>query len=382
MRTDIIIGMNWGSEGKGSVGQYMAATGRYGASIRTGGPNAGHTIYINPGGVLGKLILRHIPSAVVDPGVQIYLGPGALVDPEVLDEELDNIRHAGLLVGPERPVIVDPAAVIITDEMKRVDAEDVARRGSESTREGIGVARAMRARRLAPVMGRDAWDFPILRRLLEEGTLVVRAVPKDLADHTPVLVESTQGYLLSLTRGEYPHVTSTDITPLAVLNDAGLDYWPAGARVVGVARTYPIRIAGNSGPLPGEISWEELSRITGGYVKPERTSVTKKIRRVARPDPALMERVFSATRPDIVVATFADYLVPEAGLEYAEAAEAAAREHAGNPADFSRALARHARTIVTAHREALKEAISAHFGPVASRIHWVSIGIGGVAPLL
>ncbi len=211
---------------------------------------------------------------------------------------------------------------------------------------------------------------------------MVEPVPKDLADRTPVLVESTQGYLLGLTRGEYPHVTSTDITPLAVLNDAGLDYWPVGARVVGVARTYPIRIAGNSGPLPGEISWEELSRLTGGYVKPEKTSVTKKVRRVARPDPALMERVFSATRPDIVVATFADYLVPEAGLEYAEAAEAAAREHAGRPTDFSRALALHARAVVAAHREVLREAISAHFGPVAPRIHWVSIGIGGVAPLL
>jgi adenylosuccinate synthase len=83
-----------------------------------------------------------------------------------------------------------------------------------------------------------------------------------------------------------------------------------------VERTYFIRVGGNSGPLANEISWDRLQEITDGYVKtPEITTVTKKVRRIARMDFELLERAILQTRPTSIALTFLDYVFPKiAGL--------------------------------------------------------------------
>jgi adenylosuccinate synthase len=128
-----------------------------------------------------------------------------------------------------------------------------------------------------------------------------------------VLVEGTQGQLLSLnTSGFYPYTTSRECGPEAILSQIGIS--PRGfdeTEIICVMRTFPIRVGGPSGPLPHEISWEELKKITGGYVDtPERTTVTKKIRRIARMDEALTKQMLAQTCPTSIALTFLDYIFP------------------------------------------------------------------------
>ena len=129
------------------------------------------------------------------------------------------------------------------------------------------------------------------------------------------LIEGTQGYGLSLhTSGFYPFCTSRECTPQALYAETGIN--PANAdqvEVVMVVRTFPIRVGGNSGPLANEITWEQLGGMTGGYVRtPEITTVTKKIRRIAKVDFGLIQEAVLQCRPTAVALTFFDYLHPDA----------------------------------------------------------------------
>ena len=98
-----------------------------------------------------------------------------------------------------------------------------------------------------------------------------------------ILIEGTQGYWLGLHAGHYPQSTTNNCRAIDIIAQAGVtplnrpDIWV-------VFRTYPIRVAGNSGPMGAEIDWETLSEATDGYIQPERTTVTQKIRRVAQWD--------------------------------------------------------------------------------------------------
>src|SRR5205823_1704389 len=96
-----------------------------------------------------------------------------------------------------------------------------------------------------------------------------------------VLLEGTQGFGLSLHHGHYPYVTSKDTTVGALCSEAGLSPRLLG-QVIMVVRTYPIRVAGNSGPLPREVDWEIVTRESGSpFPLREKTTVTGNIRRVA-----------------------------------------------------------------------------------------------------
>ncbi|KKK49680.1 hypothetical protein LCGC14_3132620, partial [marine sediment metagenome] len=129
--------------------------------------------------------------------------------------------------------------------------------------------------------------------------------PKD------ILIETAQGFGLSLTRsGFYPYCTSRDITPGAALNDAGV-FMAGPIRTILVLRTFPIRVAGNSGPLRFEVTWEQLAEESGGYIQPEYTTVTNRIRRVGLWDPGLALRATLACMPDHIALTFFDYWRPD-----------------------------------------------------------------------
>ena len=306
----VIIGMQWGSEGKGSVAQILATKDQPELAIRVGGPNAGHSIAI-PGGTYP---LRHVPAAVVHKRTKLALGPESLVLPNVLAQELRDLRKMGWLAG--RPLHISPRAAVITKEDIEEDNKDVEARGSESTRKGIGVTRAKKARRLAKLVGDE--DDNTIRQLVEEELVVIEDPDLDwhIQEEDDIHIESTQGFLLSLNYGDYPHVTSRDLTVTQALNDAGFGNLPTDKwdiYTVGVARTFPIRIAGRSGPLPGEVSWEELAAATNGYIQPELTTVTRKVRRIARWNDDLFVRAVKTLTPNLVFLTFMDYLEPGAG---------------------------------------------------------------------
>jgi adenylosuccinate synthase len=224
------------------------------------------------------------------------LGPGSVVDPEyLLNVELPEIA-AYAKQGMRDRFHIDPMCAVVEDEDRTEGVERINRIGG--TGKGTGGATARRVRRVGPI----ARDVPALRPYLHAASR--------LSTYKHIIIESAQGFGLSLTRsGFYPYTTSRDVTPGAVLNDAGL---PAkDFKTILVLRTFPIRVAGPSGPLANEITWDDLSQETRGYVTPERTTVTNKIRRVGRWDPEIAKAAIHACAPDYIALTFFDYWRPD-----------------------------------------------------------------------
>jgi adenylosuccinate synthase len=137
--------------------------------------------------------------------------------------------------------------------------------------------------------------------------------PFELDGADDVIIEGTQGYGLGLHTAFYPQVTSSDCRAIDFLAMAGISPWAEDVRldVLLVARVFPIRVAGNSGPLRGETSWSDLD------LPEERTTVTNKVRRVGQWDEALVMEALVANgggdfHPDVKVAlTMLDQLHPE-----------------------------------------------------------------------
>lgn len=282
----VVVGGQFGSEAKGKVVAHLAAGADL--AIRTGAPNAGHTVVKD-----GRIHrLQQVPAAFVNPDCRLAIGAGALIDPDLLAREVRELDVLGRLVVDEQAGLIEP---------HHAEAEDELVRQIGSTGKGCGAALADRVWR----RGRLARDAELG---VELGN--VSALANDVLDEGGrVLLEGTQGYGLSLYHGHYPYVTSRDTTAAGFLAEAGLS--PLSVTdVVLVVRTYPIRVAGPSGPLPGEISWEELSRRAGRDLV-EMTTVTKKVRRVAEFDLEIVKRAVRANRPTQIALMFLDYLFPE-----------------------------------------------------------------------
>ena len=307
---DVVVGAQYGSEAKGHCVQALASerleSGGSLDVVRVAGPNAGHTGYDQQG---RKWALRQVPVAAVVPGpINLVIGPGSEVDLPVLLDELDRLRDAGLL--DDKTVQVSSEATLIDEAHKRAEANSnlVSRVGS--TGKGIGAARAGRIMRTAL----RVFDSPAA--LEELGKRGVQVLPADhnvahqtAADH--IIVEGTQGYALGLHAGYYPQCTSSNTRAIDFLAMAGINPWALPIHELTiwlVARIYPIRVAGNSGPMRNETTWEDLG------LEPERTTVTNKVRRVGEPDWDLVRRAADANgRQRCRLAVFmTDQMFPEA----------------------------------------------------------------------
>lgn len=302
-KLEVVVGGQFGSEGKGAVGAELARRAHddevpY-AAVRVAGPNAGHSAYDAQG---RKWALRQIPVAgVANPYCALVIGAGSEVDEQVLREEVAALDHAGLQVS-ER-LWVDQSATVIEGRHKQAEAEFDLNGRLGSTAKGIGAARADRAMRQAVLYGGDDVDTTALIR-------------RHLADGGTVMIEGTQGYGLGQHAGFYPQCTSSDCRAIDFLSMAGVSPWDPHVDhldVWVVLRTHPIRVAGNSGPLSGEMSWDELTERSRGYIQPEQTTVTKKTRRVGAWDAQLARAAVLANGGGAckVALTFFDYWFPE-----------------------------------------------------------------------
>ena len=292
---DVLVGGEYGSEGKGHIAAYLAP--EYDVLVRVGGPNAGHTVYGNP-----PYTHHLLPSGTRKCEARLAIGPGAVLN---VDRLLKEIADCG--VTSER-LAIDPQAAIITAsdaswEMKHL-------RGSiSSTAQGGGRATARRIlyRNLRHQV-KLARDIRALRPFLRE---TIEVLDRAFERGERVMLEGTQGTGLSLYHGDYPYVTSRDTTVSGCLAESGIA--PSRVRrIVMVCRTYPIRVAGPSGEMGKEISWAEVSRRSGISVhrlrEAERTSTTKRRRRVAEFDWRLLRKAASLNGPTDIALTFADYL--------------------------------------------------------------------------
>ena len=194
--------------------------------------------------------------------------------------------------------------MIIEDEDKKKEAEAGSVASIGSTASGTGVATSRRLLRFGAVrLAKHVPDLlPYVRPTYE---ILERAYSSGMR----VMLEGTQGSGLSLHHGPYPFVTSRDTNVAGCLAEAGIA--PARVRrVVMVARTYPIRVEGNSGPLTAELTWKEIERRSGlyGLEDKERTSGTNRLRRVGEPEWDLLRRSALYNAPTDIALTFADYL--------------------------------------------------------------------------
>jgi len=298
---DVLVGGQYGSEGKGNVASYLAS--EYDLLIRVGGPNAGHKVKV-PG--TGKVFtFRHLPSGSLSSEAPLLIGPGAVMHVATLLEEIANAR-----IGVER-LMIDPQAMTISDVDRN---REVALKGLiGSTGQGVGQATARRIVGRGKTNVKLARDIAALKPYLKESCDVLQRL---FRDGKRAFLEGTQGTGLSIFHGFYPHVTSRDTTVTGCLAEAGIS--PTHVRkVVMVCRSYPIRVgspskAFTSGYMAGELSWAEIERRAGfrhgKIAKVEVGSVSGNLRRVGEFDWALLRKAATLNAPTDIALTFADYI--------------------------------------------------------------------------
>jgi adenylosuccinate synthase len=257
MPCTVIVGGFFGDEGKGKIVAYLARKDKADMAVRGGvGPNAGHTVMFH--GKEHKT--RMLPSALVSNQTRLMIGPGVLININVLLEEIKNF-------DTRDRTFVDPQCCIIANTHIEMDSSDPNLNRIGTTGTGTGPANADRALRKA-FLARDS--FELSEYLQDIPSIVNRAIDDDKT----VLVEGTQGTFLSLYHGTYPFVTSKDVTASAICSDVGIGPKKV-SEVLIVFKAYVTRVG--SGPLEGELELEETT--SKGWT--EYGSVTGRLRRAA-----------------------------------------------------------------------------------------------------
>jgi adenylosuccinate synthase len=294
MSVTIVVGGQYGGEGKGKIVSHLAMTDNVDYVVRCGGPNSGHTVDFN-----GKrCILRLLPAGFVNAKTRLLLAAGALINPDILLQELRYCK-----VDPSR-LGVDFNTGVITKEDEKFEKSLNLRKKIGSTLSGVGAAVARRVLRNGNF--RQAKDEPKLHPFL---TCVSDEINSALDRNLKVIVEGTQGFGLSLYHSKsYPYTTSRDTTASAFLSEVGVSPLRATS-VIMVLRTFPIRVGGSSGPLKSEITWRKLRELSGyPYKIREFTTVTNRLRRVALFDINLAKEAATVNNPTEIALNGVDYL--------------------------------------------------------------------------
>ncbi len=326
----VVVGAQWGDEGKGKIVDLIApcvdVVARY-----SGGPNAGHTVVAGD----RRYVLQSLPSGVLRPGKRSVIGCGVVVDPAALLEEMDGLAAAGIRLDQ---LYVSQAAHVILPYHQVLDqADDQGRIGT--TGKGVGPAYADKAARRGIRMG-DLLDEALLREklaanlelknrllrelyghggfALEELLGVLRGHGERLAPHiadttllfhqwmtagATVMFEGAQGTMLDVDHGTYPYITSSSATAGGAAAGTGVP--PTRIHgVLGVTKAYATRVGG--GPFPTEVTGDlgDLIRARGK----EYGSITGRPRRCGWFDAPLLRHAVRVNGLDTVAVTKLDVL--------------------------------------------------------------------------
>lgn len=306
----VVVDGFFGDTGKGKIVSYLAVADDAVVCARAGvGPNAGHTVV--RGGRTYKL--RMIPCAFVNPRTRLLIGPGVVVNPEIV---LKEVRELGV----EDRFGLDPQCAVIELEHIKLDRKGHLKNKIQTTGTGTGPCNADRAMRTAKMarevseLSRYLADVPAeLNRALDEGETVV--------------IEGTQGTYISLFHGTYPYVTSKDVCSSAACSDVGIGPTRVD-EVVLVFKAYVTRVG--TGELEGEITPEEAKR--RGW--DEYGTVTGRQRRAAPFNFKLARRAVMINGATQVAVTKLDILYPKCrGLTEFEELSPEARSFIGRIED-------------------------------------------------
>jgi adenylosuccinate synthase len=305
----VIIGAQWGDEGKGKVVDLLAdrfdIVSRY-----QGGHNAGHSVYVRE----KAFVLRLLPSGIIHPDKTCVLGNGMVIDPKAFFEEVDQIKEQGIEVTPER-LKVSSRAHLIMPYHRALDHTSEERLGNEkigTTLRGIGPAyedkAGRRGIRVADALSAETLRLRIERNLEEANRIIVLYGQKPLyaddiyneiaplvgrlrpfvcetshflaearGQKKKILLEGAQATLLDVDHGTYPYVTSSNPTAGGASVGAGIPPHHITG-VLGIVRTYATRVG--EGPFPTEMldAEEEMANLVRQRGN-EYGSVTKRPRR-------------------------------------------------------------------------------------------------------
>lgn len=288
MPTTIIVGGQWGDEGKGKFASYLALTDKPTIACRAGlGPGAGHTVVYQG----ATMKFRQIPGGMIARPRRVLIGAGCLVRPAVVLGECETY-------GLFDRIGIDHRASIITDEqMQRDRADPHLAKVIESTGSGHGPCLMDRAMRVG-LMAKDAEE---LRPYLCD---VSAEINEALDRGEEVQIEGTNGYLLSVLYGSYPYTVGKDSTAATVAADVGVG--PLRINEVVLAfKTFPTRVG--KGVFPTEMSEEEARR----RAFDEYGTVTGRRRRVGEFDFRLAAEAARVNGPSQIALSFLDRIDPD-----------------------------------------------------------------------
>lgn len=303
----IVIDGQAGSCGKGKICGYLAKKDNFVISTNNWSSNAGHT-YVGDDGK--KVIVSHLPIALINPKTKLVINAGAIITPEILFDEINKYKD---LIG-NRKIYVDSRAMIIQEKHRKIEKSNIK---SGSTFKGCGAAYADKIMRKQDViLAKEYFEF-INNEFKDTIEIVDTAL---LLNQTldDILIEGAQGQDLDINHGlEYPNVTSRMCSASQLIADAGCSPFKV-KDIYMIIRPYPIRISNQteigdiySGDYADskEITWDEVSKRCGhdGNLE-EYTTVTKKKRRVFEMSWSRLKYNVMINKPTGIVLNFAQYI--------------------------------------------------------------------------
>ncbi len=307
-KLNMLIGISFGSEGKGNVAAYLGKNNDFALCISNNSPNAGHQ-FKNEENVTETVKMLPV-SGIVDKGCNIMLGSGSVIDINRLLEEVERY-------GVQDRLIISPYAPVVTDYCREYEREHL--KYIASTFQGTGAAIGLKAMRSKDI--KLAKDYPELKKWIrpDYSDLIMKCI----GGGGTGLVEICQGYGLTVDSEHYPYTTSRCVNVGQSL--AYLDLPPSMVGdVIGIARSYIIRVGNVEGGTSGstfddshEITWDELSQKLGRNVL-EMTTVTKRVRRVFTFSKKLFEMGVRRNGVNVAFLTFVDYLTKAEADEMAD----------------------------------------------------------------
>ena len=262
--------------------------------VRCGGPNSGHTVVDEK----NTYVLRQLPAGAPHLNCRLLIPAGAYVVPELLFQEIELLGVDKSRVG------IDQNCVVVSQDM--IDDEQGSNLEEKigSTLSGTGAAVSARISRASD-------------RIIAKNKVSLKPFITDVAgeidsankEGLTTIIEGTQGFGLSLYHSpQYPFATSRDTTAAGFASEAGISPIDIDEIVI-VIRAFPIRVGGNSGPLVHETSWDAITKRAGAPDSLEEyTSVTHKLRRIAKFDAEIVRRAIQINKPTKIVLNHVDYV--------------------------------------------------------------------------
>lgn len=248
----IIQGGQWGSEAKGTIAAYYCLTRNIDFAVRTGAINAGHTVEYE-----GKrYAMQQLPTGWVNPHTKLVIGAGAYIHPETLLREIEMINEAMPEADILDRLIIDYRCGVHTEEaeIESKKANRHHRMGATGKGCSEAVVEKIRNRNAGYRLFKEVWEATDGYNFADTSQILNSEYDRG----AKILIEGTQGTHLDLHLGPYPFTTSRMTSAANWVAECGLA--PGlNYETVLVVRTFPIRVAGNSGPMPGEIEWSDLA---------------------------------------------------------------------------------------------------------------------------